>query len=627
MQRRFLVFALAIAPACFGRIGDPSPTATGSGASEGGAMGGTLGGTSVPPGGSSGSSDPFTPPGSTGSGGSPASFACAAGAPLSGEPLRRLTSTQFGNTISDLLTYALPGNADQVRAVLTSSAVAQAFLQLPSDERKRVPQDLHGSFRRLDQDLDQVHVEGFFAIAHAIGAALAEPGRIGMLLGACATDADAGNDKDCLTSFVQRFGALALRRPLTDDDVAFYLGYNAPSTGIDPAGLADIVAGLLVSPDFLYIDEHGAAANAADPGRVALSSFELATRLAYHFWQTMPDPALMEAARSNALQTDAGYRAAVDRLFADPRTQATMDQFFSEGFKLEDLPALGSNADDPAYRTFAGADMPGPGLRQAMFDEVVDLFRYYTWRQPAGFNEVLQSDLVLTKDPALARIYGKKVWIDGAAPDRFAAGERPGLLTRAAFLVNGSSNTRPIMKGVFLRRTLLCDDIPPPPENANAVPPPGDPNRSTRQIVEGITESPGTVCAGCHKAIINPLGFATENYDALGRIRTEQRLFDASGAEIGKVPVDTRSVPQVVLGDLKAAQGPSDLVNMVVSSGKAHACLARQYFRFSFGRWEDMAVDGCTLESLRRALVAGNSLQAMFKEVALLPQFRQRSFQ
>ena len=89
------------------------------------------------------------------------------------------------------------------------------------------------------------------------------------------------------------------------------------------------------------------------------------------------------------------------------------------------------------------------------------------------------------------------------------------------------------MKGVFLRTNILCDTIPPPPPGANAKPPELMPGMTTRESVEAITEMPGTVCAGCHTLAINPLGFATEGFDALGRFRTAQRLFDAAGVETG----------------------------------------------------------------------------------------------
>jgi hypothetical protein len=178
-----------------------------------------------------------------------------------------------------------------------------------------------------------------------------------------------------------------------------------------------------------------------------------------------------------------------------------------------------------------------------------------------------------------------------------------------------------------LRRRMLCDDIPPPPPGVNAVPPALRPDMTTREVVEELTQKPGTVCIGCHGAVINALGFATENFDALGRLRTAQRLFDANGNEVGQRPVDTHSIPAVEAGDMTASSGAGDLMPLILGSGKAEACLARNYFRFTFARWEDVTTDGCTLEDLRVRLDHGGNLRTLLKEVALSPQFRRRAFQ
>ena len=183
------------------------------------------------------------------------------------------------------------------------------------------------------------------------------------------------------------------------------------------------------------------------------------------------------------------------------------------------------------------------------------------------------------------------------------------------------------MKGVFIRRQLLCDEIPPPPANAAAATPPTATEATgTREVVENLTEQPNSSCAGCHASLINGLGFATEGFDALGRARSAEQLFDERGAHVGEVDVDTRSTPKVSVGDDERSEGPEDLARLIIESGKAHACLARSYFRFSFGRMEDVALDGCSLERLRTSLASGGSLREMLREVALTDSFKQRTF-
>jgi hypothetical protein len=199
-------------------------------------------------------------------------------------------------------------------------------------------------------------------------------------------------------------------------------------------------------------------------------------------------------------------------------------------------------------------------------------------------------------------------------------------LTRALFLSTGSPNTRPIMKGVFIRKHILCDSIPPPPPGANAKPPELQPGMTTRETVEELTQMQGTVCAGCHAALINALGFATENFDALGRHRTEQRFFDADGKAAGSKPVATEGVPHVT-DSVAPISGAADLMTQILASGKVEACLARNFFRYTFARWEDPTLDGCALQGMQKALENGGTVVDLVMAATLDGSFRQRAFE
>jgi Protein of unknown function (DUF1588)/Protein of unknown function (DUF1585) len=262
-----------------------------------------------------------------------------------------------------------------------------------------------------------------------------------------------------------------------------------------------------------------------------------------------------------------------------------------------------------------------------MIDDVLGLLDYQTWTAASGVRALFTSELSFAKDARLAKIYGVAAWDGVSAPPALPAGQRPGLLTRALFLSTGSANTRPIMKGVFIRKNILCNDIPPPPPGANATPPVLGPDMTTRQSVAALTEGAGTVCAGCHASLINPLGYATESFDSLGRYRTMQRLFDDAGTQTGSKPVDTATVPQVVLGDKSPSASPADLMSLIAASGKVEACLARNFFRFTYGRWEDPATDGCALEESRKVLADGGKLTDLLTTELLSAEFARRTFQ
>ncbi len=592
-----LLFALAWPLACNGTIGESSQPASGV----------------APSASSTGAHDT-----------APGQFACDESTIPPQASLRRLTMTQFENTIGSLAGWSL-GDPAAGSAVVQS--LADVLATLPEDHREPVPEDPHGSYRRLDQSLQQEHVEGFYAVGVAVGNALTMPDRIAKVVGSCSTDNDASNDGACLDGFIQRFGSRALRRAITADDVVFYRSIYGVSAVADPLAYADVIAVMLNTPEFLYFVEHGDEPVAGQAGVFRVSPTELASRLSYQFLQTMPDDTLWSTATSRALGEPDTYRREVDRVFADAASRTTIGEFVADWLKVDDLPAMDAHNQDLVFRAFAGADLPGSDLRQHMIDDVMSMVDFMVWSRHGSMDDLLTTGLSFHRSGDLARIYGLPAWDGTANPPAFGEGQRPGLLTRALFLASGSANTRPISKGVFVRRGVLCDDLPPPPPGVNAVPPELRSDMTTRQVVEELTEKAGTVCVACHKTMINPLGFATEGFDALGRFRTSQRLYDAQGNDTGSKPVDTTSVPRVLPDDPSESRTPRDLASLIVKSGKANVCLARNYFRFTFARWEDVTRDACTLEDMRQRLENGGAVVDMLKQAALSEAFARRAFE
>jgi hypothetical protein len=332
----------------------------------------------------------------------------------------------------------------------------------------------------------------------------------------------------------------------------------------------------------------------------------------------------MGLAETGELLETSVYEAEVERLWDDERTRDTLRDFFAEWMKLDDVPDMARNNFSNIFQNFAGEDLPSAELTVAMKDEIARMLDYFTWTQPGGLEQIFTTQYSFTTNDELAGLYGISAWDGESEPPSFA-GDRPGILTRAAFLATGTANTRPIMKGVFIRRNILCDKIHPPPADVMGNPPELDALMSTREVVEELTETSPT-CAACHTSLINPLGFATEAFDGLGRFRSRQQLFDAEGELAGQTDLNTQSVPQVIDGDERVSEGPEDLMTLIVDSGKLNACAARHYFRFTFGRWEQVASDGCVLEEMRQSLIETGSLSGMLRSVALTDEFRRRTF-
>jgi hypothetical protein len=326
-------------------------------------------------------------------------FKCEESTRAEPERLRRLTMTQYRNTLRDLAHWAL-GDAGEVERVLTSAGLAE----VPQDRREPTPQDPHGAYRRLDQAVDQTHVDETFRVALALGGLLTAEQHLGTVVGSCASDGDASNDEKCLSDFIQRFGARALRRPLDEDDKGFYRAVYGSDGVSSPAAYADVIAVMLSSPEFLYFVEHGQDEIPEQPGSYQLSAHELAARLSYHLWQTLPDDELWQAAQNDSLLEPDVLAQQAQRLMADPRAQVAMAELFTDWLRLEDLPALDARPQDPVYTAFAGDDMPGPGLRQQVVDDALDMLGHYTWSDPRGLEALFTSERSFARGEQIARI-------------------------------------------------------------------------------------------------------------------------------------------------------------------------------------------------------------------------------
>lgn len=530
-------------------------------------------------------------------------------------PLRRLSRVQYLNTVTDLVAESGLSAADR-NAVL--AALEPDLAAVPADRLVGVPGETRGGFYRLDQTIQQAQVDAAYQIATHLGAELtASTARIAAVVGACATGGSTGDDASCFTTFVDRFGRLALRRPVTADERTL-LDAVVGATPVAPAALADAIALLASMPQFLYHVEEG------DPlaaGPTPLDAFALASRLSYHFWQTAPDAPLRQAADSGALLTDSGYRTQVARLLADPRAEAGVRAFFAEWFRLHELAPLDSYAGTPLFDAFAGFH-PSADLHVQMRDEIGDL-AVSLLRRGGSVADVLTNREQFARTAELAGLYGGTPWDGVSPPALLAEPARAGLLTRAALVANPSGNTRPVMKGLKVRNAIACASIPPPP--AGFTPPVINlsPTMTTREVLEAMTEGPNGACAGCHSTFLNPLGYITEDFDALGRHRTRQTLFNADATVAGYKDVNTSGVPNLGGVTTPIADAVA-LTELLRSSGLFETCFVRQYFRFAFERIEDDASDGCVLRALQDAAASGSPLDDVLAAVALRPEFARR---
>jgi hypothetical protein len=356
-------------------------------------------------------------------------------------------------------------------------------------------------------------------------------------------------------------------------------------------------AALLQSPHFVYRVELGAE-RGPSPGLVRFSAYELASRLSYLVWNTTPDDALLDAAASGALATDAGLRAQLARLLSSPRAREGIGGFAAEWMGLAELDTM---AKDPQiYKALT------PTLRQAMRTEVVRLFEEIGVASKGDLLDLYDGPKTYV-NRELGKLYGLEV-----AGESFQevtlppGGPRAGLLGTAAVLSSHSKqhDSSPTKRGRFVREVLLCQPVPDPPPGANDSLPPLTPGASKRQQLAEHRANPA--CASCH-ALTDPLGFGLENFDALGAFRAEQAgvAIDPSG-ELDGVPFAR----------------PRELARLVRGHREARACLVRSFFRYATGRADDEA-ERRLATALAPALDrGGNRLASLLEALVQSDSFR-----
>jgi hypothetical protein len=471
---------------------------------------GQIGSSSGGPGGETGGGPPSGgPPGGGPSGGVGGGATSGAGllnlpsGPLPTNGLHKLTAWEFANSLQDLL-----GGNDVPLSPVEVDSLIGGFATVGASTVAISPAGV-GQYETV--------------LAAATTFAFGDAKRAAAVL-SCVPSSMA--DTVCLTSALNAFGRRVFRRPLSADETTAFvtlattIGNQTGSSAL--AGLQHAVWAMLQSPDFLYRVELGAP-SAADGGRLKYTGFEIASRLAATIWGSVPDDALLDAAAGNALATADGIRTQVKRMIADPRAHRALASF-SDG--LFDAFALGQADKDPRFTAYTTT------LRAAMLKEIELRVDDMTFTQKGDFLSLFESTTTfLNKE--LATFYG----VPFAATDNDfhrvdlpAGTPRVGLLGSAGILAGHAHAelTSPTSRGRYVDQMLLCRTVPDPPPGVPPLPDHAPPGSTVRQVMEAHRSQPQ--CAACH-ALMDPIGFAMENFDTTGQYRTTDngQPIDASG--------------------------------------------------------------------------------------------------
>ena len=322
-------------------------------------------------------------------------------------------------------------------------------------------------------------------------------------------------ERACAAEIVSRLARRAYRRPVTATDVDTLLGFfesGRGGGGSFDAGIQLALERMLADPDFLLRierDPAGAAPGAPYP----LSPVEVASRLSFFLWGSIPDEPLLDAAEQGRLAAPAEIEAQVRRMLADPRARSLVDDFAAQWLHLRNLEDV------------KGDPVPFPDFDDNLveaFRHETTLFLASTLREDRSVLDLLAADYTFV-DERLARHYG----IPGVYGSRFRRVALPDLTQRGGLLGHGGllaltsypTRTSPVLRGKWLLDTILGAPPPPPPPDVPALPEGGGGGRTTsvRERLERHRQAPA--CAACH-ASIDPPGFALEQYDGLGAWRT-----------------------------------------------------------------------------------------------------------
>jgi hypothetical protein len=542
-----LVLALLGFAACTGQIATRDPSAPSAGAAQ------PSGDTGTP--GSPGSN---TPAGSTAPGGAGPAAPSAPAEPGTA-PLRRLTQREYANTVRDLLGVAATGtlSADQDTAGFTVGGPVSTVIDAS----------------RLLDSADQ--------LATAAGM------KISGLVSCPNLAANPTAESACAKDFITQFGKRAFRRPLdageVDDLMAVYTSHRGAEIAYPFAdAIRSVVAAMLSSPFFLYRAELGASKPVRDGAFVRFNPYEVASRLSYGLWSSMPDDALFAEADAGRLSTPEQIEQQARRMLKDPKIVGTLSDFHRQWMEIDGIE--NEPPKDPKFKDYT------PELVQAMLAEtsafVNDLF---IGPQADGSLNKFFTSTTTTVDPALAKLYGvANVTGPGAKSVTLNPKERAGILTQASFISihSDAGESHPVRRGAAMMRRVFCTDITPPPNMDVGEAKAPAPGLTTR---ERYAEHAAQPCATCHK-MTDPIGFAFENYDAIGAYRTTDQ---------GKA-VDATGVMEFPSGTVKF-ENAVDLAQKLPAVKEVQQCMATQWLRYMLRR-NEFAGDQASLQAAAAAL-------------------------
>lgn len=412
-----------------------------------------------------------------------------------------------------------------------------------------------------------------------------------------------GANAACYREVATTMGRFAYRRTPTEDeiDALVAIGTAGQQWSDDESfmtGLRYELMAILQAPSFLYIQEVGEMDE--ESGFRHLTGTELATRVSFFLTGHTPTLDLLDAAESGALDNPDELRTMAEAMVANPEARTALESFFSEAYRLRSLADAPKNAE--LFPTFT------PELGGMMQDETLLLLYDIVWDRDADFRELFNARHTYVND-ALAELYGMDPPGSGELFTRVdwpADQRRAGYTSQASFLTwqSGPRRNSPTKRGLYIQERILCNEIPPPDPSVDLDLPDGE-GLTLKQLLEMHLDNPG--CASCH-GLTDPLGFAFENYDAIGAYRTEDNgLPIESNGEVAGIGMWNNAEQ---LGDVLAADP------------RTGDCLIENFMRGSLGQTPTDDTHPAVVDLGEDFADSGYSVQSLLVDMVTHPLFR-----
>lgn len=434
-----------------------------------------------------------------------------------------------------------------------------------------------------------------------------------------ASDLRASDETAYVKNLLRQFMRRAFRRAVTekevDDKLLIFINARDQGQSFEEAFKRPLIS-VLISPHFLYLAEPLAvdSPTPSDSGESKLTPHQLATRLSYFLWSTMPDDEFFSLADSNDLLTDSVLRDQVDRMLANPRSDAFVENFAGQWLGLRDV-----GANPPAEDLYPQYDRH---LETSIVSESESFFREVLQRDEDVLSFV-KSDFVVINE-RLARFYG----IDGVKGDHFRRVPVPqgvirgGVMTQASILTTTSNGTRtsPVKRGTWIMKNILGTDPGLPVANAGEIAPnvPGIDKATVRQRLEIHRTLPQ--CARCHNRI-DPLGFALEHFNACGEYREREGHGYKGRIEGNDPPIDASSK----LPDGTEISGVTGLQDALLAQEDLFlTCLAKKVLTYALGREPGLADHPVVTQCVSEMKQGQRTLRTLLKSIVTSDAFRSR---